>query len=146
MAHSNLFGKPGHGAPTKDIRKKKFTEYQLQAGPGMPPAGGSGSDYVGDAVANPVDFVSSSSLPNPYRPPQPQMDDGIAYQPRPPGSSINPYMNGHNGSLNGLNGGGQMTQAEMVREVKKYISDFMIVNHQKMVNGNWKLTYKRHAH
>ena len=29
MAQASLFGKPGHGAPTNDIRKKKFTEYQL---------------------------------------------------------------------------------------------------------------------
>lgn len=29
LAHANLFGKPGHGAPTENIRKKKFTEYQL---------------------------------------------------------------------------------------------------------------------
>merc|ERR1712223_658856 len=29
QAHLNLFGKPGHGAPTENIRKKKFTEYQL---------------------------------------------------------------------------------------------------------------------
>ena len=24
-----MFGRPGHGAPTNDIRKKKFTEHQL---------------------------------------------------------------------------------------------------------------------
>ena len=24
-----MFGKPGHGAPTENIKKKKFTEYQL---------------------------------------------------------------------------------------------------------------------
>ena len=29
MAQDTLFGKPGHGAPTNDIRKKKFTEYQF---------------------------------------------------------------------------------------------------------------------
>ena len=29
MAQASLFGKPGHGAPTNDIRKKKFTEYQF---------------------------------------------------------------------------------------------------------------------
>ena len=29
MAQASIFGRPGHGAPTNDIRKKKFTEYQL---------------------------------------------------------------------------------------------------------------------
>ena len=29
LAQASLFGKPGHGAPTNDIRKKKFTEYQF---------------------------------------------------------------------------------------------------------------------
>jgi len=29
MSRNKLFGRPGHGAPTDNIRKKKFTEYQL---------------------------------------------------------------------------------------------------------------------
>lgn len=29
LSRSNRFGKPGNGAPTEDIRKKKFTEHQL---------------------------------------------------------------------------------------------------------------------
>lgn len=29
MAHGKMFGRPGNGAPTVDIRKKKFTEHQL---------------------------------------------------------------------------------------------------------------------
>ena len=29
MSRLKLFGRPGHGAPTENIRKKKFTEYQL---------------------------------------------------------------------------------------------------------------------
>ena len=29
LANLKLFGRPGHGAPTVDIRKKRFTEYQL---------------------------------------------------------------------------------------------------------------------
>ena len=29
MARSKVFGRPGHGAPTVDVRKKKFTEHQL---------------------------------------------------------------------------------------------------------------------
>lgn len=32
MTRSKMFGRPGHGAPTLDIRKKKFTEYQLTHG------------------------------------------------------------------------------------------------------------------
>ena len=29
MANNKLFGRPGNGAPLEDVRKKKFTEYQL---------------------------------------------------------------------------------------------------------------------
>jgi len=29
IAKQKMFGRPGHGAPTQDIRKKKFTEHQL---------------------------------------------------------------------------------------------------------------------
>ena len=29
LSNLKLFGRPGHGAPTENIRKKKFTEYQL---------------------------------------------------------------------------------------------------------------------
>merc|ERR1711997_760725 len=36
--HVNLFGKPGHGAPTEEIRKRRFTEYQLSDGTDNIPA------------------------------------------------------------------------------------------------------------
>merc|ERR1719322_1509528 len=29
LRRQKMFGRPGHGAPTGDIRKKKFTEHQL---------------------------------------------------------------------------------------------------------------------
>ena len=29
LARQRMFGKPGHGAPTQNVRKKIFTEYQL---------------------------------------------------------------------------------------------------------------------
>ena len=29
LSRAKMFGRPGHGAPTKDIRKKKFTEHQM---------------------------------------------------------------------------------------------------------------------
>ena len=29
LSRNKLFGRPGHGAPTENIKKKKFTEYQL---------------------------------------------------------------------------------------------------------------------
>jgi hypothetical protein len=29
MARAKMFGRPGNGAPTVDVRKKKFTEHQL---------------------------------------------------------------------------------------------------------------------
>lgn len=29
LSNLRLFGRPGHGAPTENIRKQKFTEYQL---------------------------------------------------------------------------------------------------------------------
>jgi len=32
LARLKMFGRPGHGAPTGDIRKKKFTEHQLDQG------------------------------------------------------------------------------------------------------------------
>eukprot|EP00090_Calanus_glacialis_P021912 TRINITY_DN33788_c0_g1_i1.p1 TRINITY_DN33788_c0_g1~~TRINITY_DN33788_c0_g1_i1.p1 ORF type:complete len:454 (+),score=113.33 TRINITY_DN33788_c0_g1_i1:334-1695(+) len=32
LARAKMFGKPGHGAPTGDIRKKKFTEHQINKG------------------------------------------------------------------------------------------------------------------
>ncbi|XP_023345523.1 uncharacterized protein LOC111714611 isoform X2 [Eurytemora carolleeae] len=32
LARQRMFGRPGHGAPTVDIRKKKFTEHQLSDG------------------------------------------------------------------------------------------------------------------
>ena len=30
LSRQKMFGRPGHGAPTEDIRKKKFTEHQLR--------------------------------------------------------------------------------------------------------------------
>jgi hypothetical protein len=39
-----LFGKPGHGAPTEEIRKRRFTEYQLSDGTdNIPAENGDGS-------------------------------------------------------------------------------------------------------
>jgi len=32
FARNKMFGKPGHGAPTGDVRKKKFTEHQIDIG------------------------------------------------------------------------------------------------------------------
>lgn len=32
LSRGKMFGRPGHGAPTGDIRKKKFTEHQLDNG------------------------------------------------------------------------------------------------------------------
>jgi len=32
LARAKMFGKPGNGAPTEDIRKKKFTEHQINKG------------------------------------------------------------------------------------------------------------------
>eukprot|EP00090_Calanus_glacialis_P013030 TRINITY_DN21643_c0_g1_i1.p1 TRINITY_DN21643_c0_g1~~TRINITY_DN21643_c0_g1_i1.p1 ORF type:complete len:462 (-),score=133.65 TRINITY_DN21643_c0_g1_i1:237-1583(-) len=32
IVKQKIFGRPGHGAPTQDIRKKKFTEHQLDSG------------------------------------------------------------------------------------------------------------------
>lgn len=32
LSRNKMFGRPGHGAPTQDIRKKKFTEHQLDLG------------------------------------------------------------------------------------------------------------------
>ena len=29
LSRGRMFGRPGHGAPTTDIRKKKFTEHQM---------------------------------------------------------------------------------------------------------------------
>ena len=29
LSRAKMFGRPGHGAPTTDIRKKKFTEHQM---------------------------------------------------------------------------------------------------------------------
>ena len=29
LSRAKMFGRPGHGAPTQDIRKKKFTEHQM---------------------------------------------------------------------------------------------------------------------
>ena len=46
LARLKLFGKPGHGAPTGNVRKKKFTEYQLteRPHPAEPADGGGGAN------------------------------------------------------------------------------------------------------
>ena len=31
LSRAKMFGRPGHGAPTRDIRKKKFTEHQMNS-------------------------------------------------------------------------------------------------------------------
>ena len=35
LNRQKMFGRPGHGAPTQDIRKKKFTEHQLKRSQSM---------------------------------------------------------------------------------------------------------------
>ena len=80
MAHSNLFGKPGHGAPTENIRKKRFTEYQLTdaSGAGGPPPEEGGmihsraGFYAMDDSA--VPNTQPSYQGNPYRQPDYESD------------------------------------------------------------------------
>lgn len=66
LAHVQLFGKPGHGAPTGNIRKKKFTEYQLQE----PSINGVTNDD--SAIPNGFggDYEYGAAKANPFRPPQ----------------------------------------------------------------------------
>ena len=65
LAHANLFGKPGHGAPTSNIRKKKFTEYQLATGE---EGSEQGLTTLDDSAL--LDHRPSYKLSdNPYRPP-----------------------------------------------------------------------------
>ena len=85
LAHVHLFGKPGHGAPTEDIRKKKFTEYQLSDGtdgmskddsaiPDYKPSflkSSTGATYGGSAT-------TENGHSNPYRAPLRSFDEGIA--------------------------------------------------------------------
>ena len=59
--HVNLFGKPGHGAPTEEIRKRRFTEYQLSDGTDNIPA--ENGDGSGLYSAYPV-AMDDSCIPN----------------------------------------------------------------------------------
>jgi hypothetical protein len=56
-----LFGKPGHGAPTEEIRKRRFTEYQLSDGTDNIPA--ENGDGSGLYSAYPV-AMDDSCIPN----------------------------------------------------------------------------------
>lgn len=62
LAHANLFGKPGHGAPTENIRKKKFTEYQLADEERHVTDGFSQDD---SALPNPMPSYNSNPYPRP---------------------------------------------------------------------------------
>jgi len=57
--HVNLFGKPGHGAPTEEIRKRRFTEYQLSDGTDNIPAENGDHPYSAYPVA-----MDDSCIPN----------------------------------------------------------------------------------
>ena len=82
LAHVHLFGKPGHGAPTEDIRKKKFTEYQLSDGTEVTQDDSAIPDYKPSFMKSNAATVGSSGTENgysnPYRPPLRSYDEGIA--------------------------------------------------------------------
>ena len=68
-----MFGKPGHGAPTEDIRKKRFTEYQLSDGTGRDEGAQNGVESSGMYHYTMDDscIPSSYETGNPYRAPAP---------------------------------------------------------------------------
>ena len=87
LSRTKLFGKPGHGAPTQNIKKKKFTEYQLDKVEkemhGYNPYGDTEYDYASREGATsvarpPPDYRSTAEPPRPQtydsyemnRPPQ----------------------------------------------------------------------------
>ena len=74
LSRTKLFGRPGHGAPTENIKKKKFTEYQLEKIDkemhGYNPYGDSEYDFGGGegatAVARPPpDYRTTAEPPRP---------------------------------------------------------------------------------
>ena len=73
LSRTKLFGKPGHGAPTENIKKKKFTEYQLEASKEMHnynPYGDTEYDYgpregATPAARPPPDYRTTAEPPRP---------------------------------------------------------------------------------
>ena len=71
LSRTKLFGRPGHGAPTENIKKKKFTEYQLdrieKEMPGYNPYGD--PEYSGEGEAQlarpPPDYRTTAEPPRP---------------------------------------------------------------------------------
>ena len=101
LSRTKLFGRPGHGAPTENIKKKKFTEYQLDkevkdmqsyANPYGDPeynygsGGGGGGGMAAEAQPPPPHDYRAS-----VEPPRPQTYD--AYERGRP-SPINQDCNG----------------------------------------------------
>ena len=83
LAHVHLFGKPGHGAPTEDIRKKKFTEYQLSDGTDLATRDDSAipdykPSFMKSTAATNGSSGTENGYSNPYRPPLRSYDEGIA--------------------------------------------------------------------
>jgi len=60
LARAKMFGKPGHGAPTGDIRKKKFTEHQINKERGIQ------KSHSTFSLDNSADFVPSYPPPAKY--------------------------------------------------------------------------------
>ena len=96
LSRTKLFGRPGHGAPTENIKKKKFTEYQLEKVEkemhGYNPYGDSEYDYG----AREEQGATTVARPPPdYRttaePPRPQTYDSYEKsRPSPNGQEYNP--------------------------------------------------------
>ena len=94
LSRTKLFGKPGHGAPTENIKKKKFTEYQLdridKEMHSYNPYGDTEYDF------GPREGATSVARPPPdYRttaePPRPQTYDSYEQsRPTPNGREPNP--------------------------------------------------------
>ena len=71
QAHLNLFGRPGHGAPTENIRKKRFTEYQLaEAETSADIVEGSMDDSAVPITRPTYRMADLETNGNPYRPPE----------------------------------------------------------------------------
>ena len=100
MAHSNLFGRPGHGAPTNDIRKKKFTEYQLSDG------------TENGEFEHGMTTMDDSALPNPK--PSYQVYDSNPY-PRPTHQDLD------NGMMNSRHLSKSEPDISMVNHFKDYL-------------------------
>ena len=71
QAHLNLFGKPGHGAPTENIRKKRFTEYQLSEAENADMMEGSMDDSAVPMTRPTYRMMADlETNGNPYQPPE----------------------------------------------------------------------------